>query len=97
MEEDMAIVKTQTAEIIKRMDRWEKQIVWKDTCDERHKGVDAKISTVKKKTCKNEKELDDHKKEDKDDSKYTITTAIAIIAIILTLLGLGYTAFVVGG
>ena len=85
------------------MDKMEKRVMWRDTCEEKHKAVDNELCHVKKKTKENsqdikkcETDLDDHKKDAKEDSKYTVTTIVAIVALAVSIV-VGVAAFVIGG
>lgn len=94
LKEDMAVVKSRTNAIMTTLDEIKQGQVWKDTCSERHKGVDARIDIVKRKACKAEKELDDHKKEDTKTGRFWLGVGVSIVALLISA---GTLLYAVGG
>lgn len=82
---DVAVVKNNVEAILSTLDEMKKGMVWKDTCNERHKGVDAEICHVKKTAVKAEGALVEHKKEDATAGRFWITVAIAAMALIVSI------------
>lgn len=84
MEKDIAVIKSQTADIKNTLDEIKKGVVWKDAYEERNKGVDARLHHVQKKIVRVDNDLDEHKKENKRSTEVWVGVGIAIVAIVLS-------------
>jgi len=70
-------------------------VMWKDTCEQKHKTVDAQVCHVKKKSIENESDIKDMKNNIDKDKKFAVTLLVSFIA---TAIAIGSLAFaLVGG
>lgn len=57
---------------------------WKDTCKAIHEKVEVQIQHNKKKACAVDRDLEDHKKDDKKSSQFQMGIGITVVGLVIT-------------